>query len=252
MRRPLRLAIIIPTYNEAANIEALLTSIQSVVSHQPSLSTTAYIIDDSSPDGTSELVSRIARTLTSRTFAVHLTTRPAKSGLGSAYIDGFQEVLRAKKPFDYVLQMDADLSHDPTYINSLVYQARQTTEMVIASRYMPGGGTPDWSWYRKLLSRGGNLYSRLFLGSRVTDYTGGYNMYSTKLLRRVNIGSITADGYGFQIELKYRALSRADSVIQIPIVFVDRQHGHSKIPRSTLLRNLILVPKIRFLDKKRI
>jgi dolichol-phosphate mannosyltransferase len=119
---------------------------------------------------------------------------------------------------------------------------------VVGSRYVPGGETPDWSLSRRVLSRGGNLYARIILGGKISDYTGGYNMYSSALMKRIDPSTIYSSGYGFLIDLKFHALKHAKSVHQIPIVFADRQHGKSKLPKSTILKNLLLVPRIRLGD----
>ncbi len=201
-----------------------------------------FIIDDNSPDGTADVAEKLDKKYKTSVFKVEVLRRKKKEGLGQAYIYAFHKILQKK--FDYILQMDADLSHDPRYIPAML-DATATADFVVGSRYIKGGATPDWSWNRKLQSRGGNWYSRLFLGSRITDYTGGYNLFSTELLRKINLDSLQAGGYGFLIELKYKALKHCTQVEQIPIVFKDRQHGNSKIPRNTIFKNLMLVPKIR-------
>lgn len=240
----LRFAIAIPTYNEAKNIEALLTRIHAVCSEQSDVDVTAVVLDDSSPDGTGAVVEALAAKLSSDTFRIRLIVKTDKAGLGAAYVNGFR-ILVAEN-YDYVLQMDADLSHDPKYIKEFLAEARRGTDLVVGSRYIPGGGTPDWTWNRKFLSRGGNTYARLVLSRRVSDYTGGFNMYSASLLEKIRPESISANGYGFIIELKYRALRACDSLVEIPIVFLDRTHGVSKMPSGTLMRNFALVLRVRF------
>lgn len=242
----LRLAIAIPTYNEAKNIEALLTRIHSVCSEPSDIDVTAVVLDDSSPDGTGAVVEALAATLSSDTFRIRVIVKTDKAGLGAAYVNGFR-ILVAEN-YDYVLQMDADLSHDPKYIKQFLAEARRGTDLVVGSRYIPGGGTPDWTWNRKFLSRGGNTYARLVLSRRVSDYTGGFNMYSASLLQKIRPESISANGYGFIIELKYRALRSSNSLVEIPIIFLDRTRGVSKMPSGTLLRNFALVLRIRFAD----
>jgi dolichol-phosphate mannosyltransferase len=239
----LRLAIVVPTYNEVTNVQNLIDSIAEVAVHHPDTELTVVVIDDSSPDGTAELVERLIPTWKSQNFTVRLINKPTKNGLGAAYIYGFTQLL--PEPFDYFLQMDADLSHDPRYISGFIHQAKAGIDFVVASRYIPGGGTPDWTFNRRFLSRGGNFYARTILGRRISDYTGGFNMYSHPLLDRMNIDTITATGYGFLLVLKYRALLNASSIEELPIVFLDRTHGSSKMPRNTLLRNFVLVGKIR-------
>ena len=240
-----KIAIVTPTYNEIGNIERLLTSIQKVSVEHPKDAFTVFVVDDSSPDGTADLVASLAPKLKTTNFAVELIIRKEKDGLGRAYIHGFKKVLAHKAAFDYILQMDADLSHNPAYITGFLHQAREGADFVVASRYITGGGTPDWPLHRQALSRGGNWYTRLMLGTAISDYTGGYNLYSAQLLKKMDIDSVQAGGYGFLIELKYRALKNATKTTQIPIVFLDRQHGSSKIPKSTLVKNFFLVFKIR-------
>jgi len=245
-------AIIIPTYNEIGNITRLLAEIQKTVTSQKKDTFDVYIIDDNSPDGTAEVVSGLAGKLNTSRFSIQLLSRKQKDGLGKAYIFGFGKVL-AVGTYDYILQMDADLSHDPKYIASFLYQSRKGADFIVASRYIPGGGTPDWPWYRKFLSRGGNIYIRTFLGSAISDYTGGFNMYSAALLKKMHVDDIQSGGYGFLIELKYRALRYAKHTAQIPIVFLDRTQGTSKIPKNILLQNFLLVPRIKFghyIDKR--
>lgn len=241
-----RFAIVTPTYNEVGNVETLLRSLQQVSGEHSKDEFTVFVVDDSSPDGTADLVKILAPKLKTKNFSVKLLVRKEKDGLGRAYIFGFKKVLADKQKFDYILQMDADLSHDPAYITGFLHQARNGADFIVASRYINGGGTPDWSWYRKTLSRGGNLYTRMLLGSKITDYTGGYNMYKTALMKKMDVDAIQAGGYGFLIELKFKALKNAETVAQIPIVFMDRKHGSSKIPRNTVVKNFILVPKIRY------
>lgn len=240
----LRLAVVVPTYNEVANIRTLIDGIADVASRNLDASFTVAVIDDSSPDGTGALVESLAPGWSSDNFSVRLITKQTKEGLGAAYIFGFKIVL--EEPFDYVLQMDADLSHDPKYIDSFIEKARLGVDFVVASRYISGGGTPDWTWNRKVLSRGGNFYARTILSRRVTDYTGGFNMYSHRLLEAIDIDSIDATGYGYLLALKYRALRKCSSFAEIPLVFLDRTHGTSKIPKNTLFLSLVLVPKLRF------
>jgi len=238
-----KLAIAVPTYNEVVNTKKLLPAIKKSLKGYPKLSTTVFVIDDNSPDGTADSVEKLAVKLKDKNFAVKVIRRKKKEGLGKAYVDGFKQIL--KQGFDYILQMDADLSHDPKYLPEFL-DAAKDVDFVVGSRYVRGGSTPDWGLHRKLLSRGGNLYTRLFLGSQITDYTGGFNLYSSGLLRKLNLNKLEAGGYGFLIELKFKALQNSDDVAQVPIVFMDRQHGISKIPRSTIIKNLKLVPQLRF------
>lgn len=238
----MKLAIAVPTYNEAANLKKLIPAIHKYLKDYPNLSTTVFIVDDNSSDGTAEVAEKLGEKLKSKKFSVTVMHRANKEGLGKAYVYAFRKILQKK--YDFILQMDADLSHDPKYLPAILDKT-DIADFVVGSRYMKGGSTPDWSWNRKLQSRGGNWYSRLFLGSRITDYTGGYNLYSSDLLRTIDMDTLQASGYGFLIELKYKALQHCHGVEQVPIVFKDRQHGSSKIPKNTIIKNFLLVPQIK-------
>lgn len=239
----INLAIAVPTYNEAKNLKKLIPQLKQNVDKIPNLNTTVYIIDDNSPDGTAEVAKDLGKKLNTKTFTVKIINRKKKEGLGKAYIDGFKEILKSDD--DFILQMDADLSHNPKYIPKFIELAKNA-DLVIGSRYIKGGGTSDWSWYRKFLSRGGNLYTQVLLDGRISDYTGGFNLYSEKLLRSLPMDDIYSRGYGFLIDLKYRALRETSNVAEVPIVFTDRQHGKSKMPKSIIISNFLLVPRIRF------
>lgn len=241
---PIRLAIAVPTYNESEALGPLLAALDTAMSRLPHVRATVLVIDDNSPDGTADLAESRGRSGQLPHLDVRVLHRPVKDGLGRAYVDGLSHLV-AGDDHDLVLQMDADMSHDPVFIPALLEQAR-SADMVVGSRYVPGGATPDWKWYRSLVSRAGNAYTRLFLGSTITDYTGGFNLYSVDLLRRIDLRALRADGYGFVIELKYSALRSCTSCVQVPIVFLDRRVGASKIPRNTIAKNLVLVPRIRF------
>jgi len=241
----LRIAIAVPTYNESKNIRLLLEAVYNAVKDQRVSQIGLYVVDDSSPDGTAEVAEAAAREFKNEVFEARLLKRPKKEGLGRAYIDAFQRIL-AENTWDYILQMDADLSHDPSYIPQFIAKAAEGVEFVVGSRYAKGGGAPEWGWFRKFLSRGGNAYARMVLGRRLTDYTGGFNMYGAGLLERIQMKSISAMGYGFLVELKYKAGKHCKSMAEIPIIFVDRTHGKSKIPSSTILRNFALVFRLRF------
>ena len=249
MTDPLRLAIAVPTYQEAEGLPALVERIRSVVTALDGVTTTLLVIDDNSPDGTGKVAEELAVAHRGPRFSIEVLHRPGKEGLGAAYIDGLSHLLEGDR-FDWVLQMDADLSHDPAHLPAFLEAARRA-ELVVGSRYVPGGATPDWSWYRRLISRSGNLYTRALLGSALTDYTGGYNLYSARLLRSLDLRALRATGYGFLIELKYLASRSARGVVQVPITFMDRRVGQSKIPSSTILTNLLLVPRIRFGSRDR-
>ncbi|NQX11123.1 polyprenol monophosphomannose synthase [Microbacteriaceae bacterium VKM Ac-2855] len=242
----LSLTIVIPTYNEVANIDTVLRRIAEVAARESDVVLTVAVVDDSSPDGTADAARRVAAEIATGRFVVRVLQRAEKNGLGAAYIWAFGLLLGEEEAPDYILQMDADLSHDPRYIADFLAAVRSGAELVVASRYIPGGGTPDWSFDRKMLSRGGNLYTRMLLGRRLTDWTGGFNLFSAALLRRIRFETIDSTGYGFQIALKHRAVRATDRAVEIPIVFLDRTLGTSKIPGNTLRRNLFLVFGLRF------
>lgn len=236
----MKIALLIPTYNEAENIKVLLPQIAKSVANRNDINLCVHVIDDNSPDGTLELAKSLAAQLKSEQFSIETISRRTKEGLGKAYVHGFRNVLGATD-LDYVLQMDADLSHNPAYLVDFFDEALKGTDFIVASRYVAGGGVPDWSWHRKLLSRFGNLYAKTLLGARITDYTGGFNMYSARLLRQIDFDRLSAPGYGFLITLKFEALRKASSIAQIPIIFLDRRAGESKMPLSTLANNFKLV-----------
>jgi dolichol-phosphate mannosyltransferase len=241
----MKIAIATPVYNEAKNIEKLIASIDKVCKTIPQINFKLLIIDDSSPDGTANIAKKAANKVKSPNLNVEVFVRKKKDGFGRAYIAGFNKLL--KDSFDYIIQMDADLSHHPKYIKEFIKAVDGGNDFIIGSRYVKGGGTPDWGLHRKILSRGGNIYSRLILSRRISDYTGGYNMFSTPLLEDIGINTLVSEGYGFLIELKYRSLLKSKSLAQVAIIFHDREHGQSKLPKSTLAKNFILVPRLKFL-----
>jgi dolichol-phosphate mannosyltransferase len=241
------LAILVPTYNELENIELLLRAIAAVQTSHQHWNFHVYVVDDSSPDGTGAHVEQLAIELNCAGYQVQLLTRLKKEGLGKAYIFGFNYALNDQvvRP-DFVMQMDADLSHDPKYLHNFVEALEAGAQVVLGARYIPGGGCPNWSWYRKLLSSGGNYYARLVLGSKVHDYTGGFNVYAVGVLRAIALNKLDSAGYGFQIDLKFQMLKQRPRLVEVPIQFIDRQHGKSKMPLNTVFQNFFLVLKIKF------
>ena len=241
------LAILVPTYNELENIEILLRAIASVQMLHQNWNFHVYVIDDSSPDGTGVHVEQLALELNRPGYQTQLLTRTNKEGLGKAYIFGFNYALNDQivRP-DFVIQMDADLSHDPKYLNNFIAALEGGAQVVLGARYIPGGGCPNWSWYRKLLSSGGNHYARLVLGTKVHDYTGGFNAYTASVLRAVALDKLDSAGYGFLIDLKFQILKQQPRIVEIPIQFIDRQFGKSKMPLNTIFQNFFLVLKIKF------
>lgn len=218
-----RTLICLPTYDERENLASIVAAIHAVVPHVDVL-----VVDDDSPDGTG----RVADDLAARDPRVKVLHRAAKEGLGRAYLAGFAWAL--ERGYGLVLEMDADFSHDPRHLPALLARARDA-DLVLGSRYVPGGGTVNWGLGRKLLSRGGSLYARTILGVGVRDLTGGFKCFRREVLEAIDLASVECSGYAFQIELTYRALRRGFRVVEVPIVFADRRVGRSKMSRRIVL-----------------
>jgi len=227
--------VVIPTYNEEPNIARMLSAVRSVA---PDVS--ILVVDDGSPDRTDELVEQAAQQL----GQISLLRREAKSGLGSAYRAGFAWGI--KRGFDTFVEIDADFSHDPNALPKLLEKAGEGADVVIGSRYVRGGTIPDWSWHRHLLSWSGNKYASLMLRLGVADATAGYRVYRSDILTRMDYPTVAADGYGFQIEMTYRARRSGASIVEIPITFIDREMGESKMSSSIITEALILVTRWGF------
>lgn len=230
----MRSMIIMPTYNERDNLVRVVEKILAM-DHGFWLT----IVDDNSPDGTGELADALAR----QHDRMHVIHRPGKLGLGTAYIAGFKYAL--EQGMDHVFEMDADLSHGPEYLPGFLEQLRQH-DAVFGSRYVPGGGTTNWGLLRQIISRGGSLYTRLILGLPLHDCTGGFNAFHSRVLRAIDLDSITSNGYSFQIELKYRCYRQGFDLAEIPINFVDRQAGRSKMSGRIFLEAMFKVWQFRF------
>jgi dolichol-phosphate mannosyltransferase len=222
--------VVLPTYNESENIERVLRLIRESLA-----AATILVVDDGSPDGTAEIAERLGKELGN----IEIMRRHQKSGLGSAYRAGFKWGL--DRHFDACIEMDADLSHDPGALPGLVAPLSDGHELVIGSRYVPGGSIPNWAWHRRLLSRGGNVYASSLLGLGVADSTAGFRAYAASVLRRIDLEGIRADGYGFQIEMTYQAKRAGASIIEVPIRFVDRVEGESKMSTIIVVEALGLV-----------
>jgi dolichol-phosphate mannosyltransferase len=225
-----RRRVIIPTYNEADNIVAVMERTRAALPDADIL-----IVDDGSPDGTAE----IAEKLGAEIGGVDILRRSGKQGLGSAYIAGFKRSL--DDGYDVVVEMDADLSHDPAMLPYIVGPIPDVADLVIGSRYVPGGSIPDWPKRRELLSRWGNRYAALVLGLAINDSTAGYRAYSTNMLRKIDLDHVRADGYAFQIEMTYRVINEGGRVIEVPIKFIDRAVGDSKMSSKIVVEALGLV-----------
>jgi dolichol-phosphate mannosyltransferase len=225
--RPL---VVIPTYNESENIERMLHRV-----HECLPGVGVLVVDDGSPDGTADLVKAVAAELPD----VHLLLRTSKSGLGSAYRAGFAWGL--ERGYDACIEIDADFSHDPAALPTLVAPLEEGFDVAIGSRYVEGGSIPNWAWHRHLLSRGGNAYASAMLGLGVADSTAGYRAYSARILRQLDLDKIRAEGYGFQIEMTYRASLHGATITEVPISFVDRAAGESKMSSFIVVEALGLV-----------
>ncbi|MFZ0059135.1 MAG: polyprenol monophosphomannose synthase [Acidimicrobiales bacterium] len=226
----MRVLVVLPTYNEHENIEAILRTVREVVPDAAIL-----VVDDSSPDGTAEIAEKVAVDLGS----VEVLRRPAKNGLGPAYRDGFRWGL-ARGYWAFV-EMDSDFSHDPRALPGLLAALGDGVELVIGSRYVPGGSIPNWSISRRLISRLGNIYAKALLGLGVEDSTAGYRVYAATLLRRLDLDRVRADSYGFQIEMTHLARQAGAGIVEVPIHFVDRVAGSSKMSTFTVVEAFVLV-----------
>jgi dolichol-phosphate mannosyltransferase len=225
-----RVLIVIPTYNEAANITALLNRLEGI---GPDLD--VLVVDDSSPDGTGDLVAQRA----AETERVHLLSRADRAGLGTAYVEGFRWALA--RDYDAIVEMDADLSHDPADVPRLV-DALGGADLAVGSRYVPGGRVRNWGTLRRALSRAGNLYARGLMGWGVRDATSGFRAYSPDVLRKIDVAGVSSEGYAFQIEMVRRVRLAGGRVTEIPITFSERSDGRSKMSRRIVLEALWRVP----------
>ena len=227
--------IIIPTYNESDNIEKLLDLISRT---DPAAH--VLIVDDDSPDRTYEIVERLMQT--SYPGRLFLLKRAGKLGLGTAYIAGFKWALA--RDYDYIFEMDADFSHDPKYLPAFL-TAIEKHDLVLGSRYVPGGGVKNWGLLRKIISRGGSLYARTILGLSLRDLTGGFKCFRRQVLESIDLDAVKSNGYSFQIEMTYRARCKGFRICETPIVFEDRTAGKSKMSRKIFLEAVLMVWKLR-------
>lgn len=226
----MRVLVVLPTYNESANIEEVLRLTRDSLPDGGVL-----VVDDGSPDGTAEIAERIGQEI----GGVDVLRRTAKTGLGSAYRAGFRWGL--ERGWDVLVEMDSDLSHDPRALPNLVGPLSEGYDLVVGSRYVPGGSIPKWKRSRFLLSRGGNLYAAAVLGLPVTDSTSGFRAYRSDVLDRIDLDRVRADGYGFQIEMCYQVIRHGGRVTEVPIRFVDRVEGESKMSGGIVTEALALV-----------
>jgi dolichol-phosphate mannosyltransferase len=227
--------LVLPTYNEAENIAPFVAAVRDKLP----ASARVLIVDDNSPDGTGRIADRLA-TAHGNVEVLH---RPRKEGLGPAYIAGFRQALAGGA--DLVLEMDSDFSHDPAYLPRLL-EASERADLVLGSRYVPGGGVGDWGPLRRAISRGGSAYARLVLGLGVRDLTGGFKCFRREVLETLDLDSIDARGYAFQVEMTFRAIRAGFRVVEVPIVFRDRRAGTSKMDRRIVAEAIWRVPLLRF------
>jgi dolichol-phosphate mannosyltransferase len=229
-----RAIVCLPTYNERENLEPMLRALAGVLGPNDGV----LVIDDASPDGTGELADRLAGELP----FLQVLHRPAKKGIGPAYLAGFRHALA--QGAELVLEMDCDFSHDPQAVPGII-AATGGADLVLGSRYVAGGGVRNWSLLRRTISRGGSLYAQVLLGVPVHDLTGGFKCYRRSVLERIDLDAVTSLGYAFQIETTYRALRAGFRVVEVPITFVDREAGGSKMSRAIVLEAIWKVPALR-------
>jgi dolichol-phosphate mannosyltransferase len=237
--------LILPTYNEAGNVEAITRAAAAQLERAAAGDWRIVIVDDASPDGTGALAARLAAELP----AVEALHRPGKEGLGNAYRAGFERALAGGA--ELVIEMDADFSHDPAYLPDLIAPAAdRRADLVLGSRYVAGGGVSDWGPIRRLISRGGGLYARIILGLPVRDLTGGFKVIRREVLEAIDLPSLRGQGYVFQVEVTYRAALAGFRVAEVPIVFAARRAGESKMSPAIALEAMWLVPRLRRLDRR--
>jgi dolichol-phosphate mannosyltransferase len=233
-----RPVVLLPTYNERDNLEAILDAIFEA---QPDFH--VLVIDDASPDGTGE----IADARAAADERVHVLHRAGKQGLGKAYVAGFAWALAQAHGYTHVFEMDADFSHDPRYLEPLLRACTEAgADLAIGSRYVPGGGTRGWPWHRQLISRGGGLYARTLLGLPIRDPTAGFLCIRRRVLETLQLDALESQGYGFQIELKYRAVLAGMRILEVPIVFVERERGQSKMSGKIAAEALVKTLALRW------
>jgi dolichol-phosphate mannosyltransferase len=231
----MRATVCLPTYNERENLPRMIEALGRVLREGDRV----LVIDDNSPDGTGE----IADALAAEHAFVDVLHREQKEGLGRAYVAGFQRTLADGA--ELVLEMDCDFSHDPGDVPRLIEAAESGADLVLGSRYVPGGSTRNWGLVRRLISRGGSVYTALFFHMGVKDPTGGFKCFRRAVLERLDLEAITPRGYAFQIEMTYRVKQAGFTVVEIPITFVDREVGQSKMSRSVVLEAIWRVPLLR-------
>jgi dolichol-phosphate mannosyltransferase len=237
-----KLGIVTPTYKEKGNIAELVQRTHDACV-KAGIKAVHLIMDDNSPDGTADEIRDWISKINDENYELRIHVRPGKMGLASAYTQGFEMI---KDEAEYLLSMDADLSHKPEYIGELLSKAAEGYDLVIGSRNIPGGSVKGWKMLRILISRNGSRYTRTLLGVKIYDFTGGYNLYKTEIFDKLDLNTIKAQGYLFQIEMKYTVAKLGFKFAEIPIEFPDRTHGHSKISKKIIIEAFLGVPKLRF------
>jgi|SRR5579872_6019407 len=232
--------LILPTYNEAENVKAIVAAAGEVLAAAAPEGFRVLVVDDGSPDGTG----RIADELAQAHEWVQVLHRREKNGIGPAYLAGFRHAL--DRGAGYLMEMDSDFSHDPADLARLLGAVRAGADLALGSRYVPGGEVSDWGMLRRFVSEGGSTYARLVLGLRVKDLTGGFKCFRREVLEAIHFDGVRSQGYAFQVELTYRAVQGGFTVVEVPIVFRDRQHGTSKMSWRIAAEAMWLVPRLRF------
>ena len=227
--------IVVPTYNERDNVRVVAERFLAALPGAELL-----FVDDNSPDGTGGVLDELA----AAEPRIHVMHRAGKLGLGTAYVEGFGWGLA--RGYEYLFEMDADGSHDPKYLPTMLALAEDGADVVIGSRYVPGGGTENWGLGRQVISRGGGLYARTVLGIDVRDVTAGFVCWRRTALEAIELSTITSNGYSFQIEMKYRAHLKGMRLVETPIMFIDRRVGQSKMSRAIVAEALLKVWAMRF------
>ena len=231
--------LILPTFNEAENIEAIVRAADAVLAGASPEGHRILVVDDSSPDGTGALADLLAEELA----AVTVLHRTEREGLGPAYLAGFAHALAAGAT--HVIEMDSDFSHDPADLARLLTATREGADLALGSRYVEGGGLSDWGLLRQFVSRGGSWYARVVLGLGIRDLTGGFKCFRREVLEAIDLPTVRSQGYAFQVELTYRAVLAGFRVVEVPIVFRDRRLGHSKMSWRIAAEAMVLVPQLR-------
>jgi len=232
--------LILPTYNEAENIQAIVTAAGRALAGAAPAGYRVLIVDDGSPDGTGELADGLA----AQHAWAHVLHRREKNGIGPAYLAGFRHAL--EHGAGYVLEMDADFSHDPADLARLLQAVYDGADLALGSRYVAGGGVEEWGLLRRIISEGGSTYARLVLGLSIKDLTGGFKCFRREALEAIHFDRVRSQGYAFQVELTYRAVQAGFRVVEVPIVFRDRQRGTSKMSWRIAAEAMWLVPLLRF------